>query len=387
MKVLYFSQDYTTHDWRFLDGLAKTSSLDVSFLRLEKRSPALENREVPAGIKVISWSGGKGPMAEPSRVSRLLPELKRVIDREKPDLIHAGPIPSCGLLAALSGFRPLVLMSWGSDITVPAAASVQVPAIKYALRRADIVIGDCRTVREGVLAYGSVPGERIITFPWGVDLDTFQPRASRAPSPLRHELGWDDKPVIISTRAWETSYAIETLLQAFAKLHKRLPETRLMLLGDGSLAAHLNSFIQDNGLAGSMHIAGQVRHSDLSGYFGSADVYVSSAPSDGTSVSLLEAMACGLPVVVVDNSSNREWITPGVNGYLCSPRDSGAMEQALRDLLTLPNEAVRMGRANVESAKARADWNANFKELLSAYRLAADNRNLGALKETQDVQV
>ena len=113
-RVIYFSRDYTTHDYRFLSALAKTQ-YEIFFLRLERRHPQLEDRPLPSGVSQVSWIGGKrasnfydGP--------RLLIDLSRVINRFNPDLIHAGPLQSSAFLVALSGFKPLISMSWGYDL-------------------------------------------------------------------------------------------------------------------------------------------------------------------------------------------------------------------------------------------------------------------------------
>ena len=114
MRILYFSRDYTTHDHRFLTALAKTSHR-VYFLRLEKGPHVLEDRPLPPEIEQVEWAGGK----QPARLSdglELLADLRRVINQVKPDLIHAGPIQRSAFLVALTGFRPLVSMSWGYDL-------------------------------------------------------------------------------------------------------------------------------------------------------------------------------------------------------------------------------------------------------------------------------
>ena len=113
-RLIYFSRDYTNHDLRFLSALADTD-YEVYYLRLERRREQLEDRPLPVEVHQIKWAGGKrivslldGP--------NLLFDLRRVIKDIKPDLIHAGPIQTVGLVAVLTGFRPLLMMSWGFDL-------------------------------------------------------------------------------------------------------------------------------------------------------------------------------------------------------------------------------------------------------------------------------
>jgi glycosyltransferase involved in cell wall biosynthesis len=113
-----------------------------------------------------------------------------------------------------------------------------------------------------------------------------------------------------------------------------------------------------------IYAPGRVGYELLPEYFLTADVYVSSAVSDGTSISLLEAMACGLPVVVSDGFGNKEWVKPGENGWLVPPNDPAALAAALGSALEDPSSLIRMKSANISLASARADWNRNFPELI-----------------------
>ena len=88
LRILYFSRDYTSHDHRFLEALARTEC-QVYFLQLERRGHLLEDRPLPAPIEQIHWAGGRGP-AQLREGPGLLLDLKRVIRQVKPDLIQAG---------------------------------------------------------------------------------------------------------------------------------------------------------------------------------------------------------------------------------------------------------------------------------------------------------
>src|SRR6202043_2584064 len=111
---------------------------------------------------------------------------------------------------------------------------------------------------------------------------------------------------------------------AFAKVSKRCPSARLLLLGDGSLASEVHALIEKLGIGPLVHTAGRIGYDALPEYFRLADFYVSPVLSDGTSISLLEAMACGLPVVVTKGYGNLEWVIPGKNGWLGEPGEDEA---------------------------------------------------------------
>ena len=105
MKVVYFTRDYSPHDERFLTALAQTQH-EVYFLRL---SPSSEVH-LPPGIREVKWVG---PLAgEIISDDRRAEDLNQLLSRLQPDVLHAGPLHGPAYIAGLSGFTPLVSMSW-----------------------------------------------------------------------------------------------------------------------------------------------------------------------------------------------------------------------------------------------------------------------------------
>jgi L-malate glycosyltransferase len=356
---------YTTHDWRFLAKLAQTSH-QVWFLQLEKNETELETRSVPHGIQYIPWEGGEDTGLSLMKQLRLLPGLLRVLKQVKPDIIHAGPIQSCGFLAALSRYRPLMLMSWGSDLLVDADRHFFLNCLtSFTLRRADTIIGDCNAVREKIHQLVDFPDDSIITFPWGINLDLF--RKIPPSLDLRHRLGWENKKIILSTRSWETIYGIDVLIRAFRETVVQYPDVRLILMGNGSLAGEICSFINENDLVDFVYFTGQVAQEQIVHFFNSADLYISTSYSDGSSVSLLEAMACSLPVVVSDIPGNREWIQPAEQGWLFEAGNPDSLKEALVMAFAHSAEWVNMGSKNRAIAEQKANWDQNFQKLMDAY--------------------
>lgn len=372
MRVIYFSQDYTPHDYRFLEKLAQTRH-EVWYLRFEANPTPLETRTIPSGIKVVAWMGNRNYKLRGWNKLRLFWEFRRILHQLRPDLIHAGPVQTCGFFTALAGFKPLLLMSWGSDILAKANKSVIWRWItKFTIRHADMIACDCLAVRDRIVKLTGYPDDRIITFPWGVDLSRFHPAPSQLR--LRDKLGWKDNKVVITTRSLEPIYGIETLLEAARTVIEKEPDTRFLMLGDGSLRPKVQTFIAKHNLEQAIHLAGRVPHNLLPDYFNEADLYVSSSYSDGTSVSLLEAMACKLPVVVTDLSSNQEWVAPEVNGWLVPPGDAQALSSAIVEALEQNGKAKMMAETNMSAARQKADWDKNFNILLEAYERLVKER-------------
>jgi L-malate glycosyltransferase len=118
-----------------------------------------------------------------------------------------------------------------------------------------------------------------------------------------------------------------------------------------------------------VHFPGHVSQVDLARYYRSSDLYLSASHSDGSSISLLEAMACGLPALVSDIPGNREWINPGEQGWWFPDGDHRLMADAIIQAVEQRERLPEMGQSARQVSEQRADWNSNFPKLLEAYEL------------------
>ncbi len=370
MKILYFTRDYTTHDHRFLSALAQTEH-QVAYLRLEQRGHTLEDRALPPQIEQISWKGGRQPFSYGNLLPLLL-DLKRVIREVQPDMIQAGPVQTAAFLVALAGHCRLVSMSWGYDLLHDAQRNALWRWMtRFTLSRSAALVGDCDPVRQQAIAFG-MPGERIVTFPWGVDLKHFTP-AGKTEEPGKTLTGEAAAPLcLLSTRSWEPIYGVEVLARGFAQAAQRLgpDQVQLVMLGNGPLAGTLRQIFNRAGVSERVFFPGQVNQSELPRYYQQADLYLSASRTDGTSISLLEALACGTPVLLSDIPGNRGWLEPGVQGWYFKDGDAESLAQAIVHAADQRQRLFEMGSAARALAEARADWVKNFPKLLEAYAIA-----------------
>ncbi|MEN8173402.1 MAG: glycosyltransferase, partial [Chloroflexota bacterium] len=165
-------------------------------------------------------------------------------------------------------------------------------------------------------------------------------------------------------------YGVEDLAHAFVRAAHQHPELRLLILGDGPLAPSIRSIFQQGGVVDRVYFPGQVASQDLPGYYQAADLYISTSHSDGTSISLLEALACGTPVLLTDIPGNQEWITnPGEAGWLFRDGDVDALVKGIEFALDQRDQLPGMGEKARQLAESRADWGKNFPKLFEAYKL------------------
>jgi glycosyltransferase involved in cell wall biosynthesis len=358
MKIIYFSLDYTPHDHRFLAALAETEH-EVFYVRLQRAPRQVEDRLVPAKIHQVLWAGGQGEFRWRDLL-RLTFDFRRLNKEIKPDLIHAGPIQTCGLIATLAGAGPRLIMSWGFDLMQDVDRNGWWRwATKYVLRRADFFTSDCEATRAKAVDYGMNP-DRTVVFPWGVDLDHFAPSSVvRRPSS-----GF----TLFCNRSWEPRYGVDVLAKAFVAVARSRSDVDLLLLGGGSQAQAIRKIFEHNGVLGQVTFAGQISNRDLPRYYHMADLYISPSHVDGSSVSLMEALACGLPCLVSDIPANKEWVTEGVNGWLFPDGDAGALAAKILAAVKDRDALAGIGQAARRTAEEKADWKKNFQKLLVAYQ-------------------
>jgi len=366
MIIIYFSLDYTPHDHRFLSALSDTEH-QVHYVRLQRGLRQTEDRPVPERIDQVLWKGGQKPFAWRD-LPRLTLDFRRLTRAIKPDLVQAGPIQTCALIAALAGSHPLLTISWGFDLMQDAErGSWWRWATSYTLRHSDYFASDAETTRQRAVAYDMDPA-RTVVFPWGTNLEHFAPEAARMESAA-------DGFTLFCNRSWEPRYGVDVLARAFVKVAQTRSQMSLLLLGDGSQGAQIRQIIERGGVAEQVIYAGRIGQRELPRYYHMADLYISPSHIDGSSVSLMEALACGLPCLVSDIPANREWVRDGGNGWLFPDGDADALAAKILSIFEHRQSLSEIGRAARATAEQKADWRKNFAVLLGAYEKTLDHRN------------
>jgi glycosyltransferase involved in cell wall biosynthesis len=363
MKVLFFTQGFTTHDLRFLKALVQTEH-DVLFLSLDHRFVLPNPPDLPENITLLNWAADSKPFRWSDFPDRF-EQLKQIFDMHNPDVVHAGPLQTCAFLTAATGYQPLLSMSWGYDLLLDAARNSFYSSVtEFTLQGSSAFIGDCQTIKDRAIKFG-MPEYRIITFPWGIELDQY-PEIRNKPN--------NSGFTLISTRAWESIYGIDVIARAFVRAAQEIPGLRIILLGEGSQKDQIREIINQGGFSDRTETPGVVDESLLPSYFSRADMYISASISDGTSISLLQAMASGLPVIVSDIPGNREWVTQDVNGWLFPPVDDRSLAELILNGYRIRSSLHEIGDLNRKVVEKKANWEEQVPKLIEAYDLAVSTR-------------
>ena len=358
-RIIYFSNDYCTHDHRFLSSI-KAGGHEVYHLRLEYNHRQSEDRPVPEGVEIISWAGGKGYFHWRD-LPKLVISLRKVIKKIKPDIVHAGPIQTCAFIAVLTGFRPIFTMSWAFDLLEYIHRGKWWQWVtRYTLKRSTFFTSDANVTQASAHSYG-MNNAHTVVFPWGVNLEKFNPNGRDK------LLGKENSFTLFCNRSWEPRYGVDLLARAFVKAVQTRPELNMIMLGSGSQGSRIRNILLNGGVLARVTFGGRISQIDLPRWYHWADLYISPSHIDGSSVSLLEALACGLPCLVSDIPANKEWVTEGKNGWLFEDDNVEELTTKILQAIEQRKSLFKLGLESRAIAEKRADWKKNARKLLSTY--------------------
>lgn len=357
MRLAYFSQGYSPHDLRFISAFVE-QGIEVFFLSMP--GGVRETRPVPPGVETVFLAAGRRGWAGRKAL--------RALRIWQPDVMLAGPLHTGAILASALRRVPLVAMSHGFDLlyALPAGGRPQ-RRIARALHRAHGFFADCPALRDSGLRLRAFASEDTICLPWGIEGGADEAALAEG-AVLRRSLGWEKATVLVSLRNWEPVYAVCELLADFAEAAARHNELRLILGGDGSQREEVRRLIGDLALTDRVHCPGSVPEARIWTLLGAADGYVSSSRSDGSSISLLQAMAAGLPALVHDTGGNRDWIAEDRHGWFFEVDSAVSFGRAVDEFFNARPRWPEIAAASRDKVAREADWRQNRVRLVDFLR-------------------
>ena len=257
------------------------------------------------------------------------------------DIIDAHYYYPDGVAAAMLAHyfrKPLTITARGTDLNLIPEHAIPRRLIRWAARRADASIGVCAALVDVLRGWG-IDETRLHVFRNGVDLERFHPQA---PSEARRALGLTGSPLLLSVGHLVERKGHHLAIEAMPAVMETHPGARLLIIGEGSERARLESLMQSLGLADHVRLVGAIDNQLLASWYSAADALVLASSREGWANVLLEAMACGTPVL-----ATRIWGTPEVVaddsvGVLVDRRDAASVAAGLLNLLGKPRDRARV---------------------------------------------
>jgi glycosyltransferase involved in cell wall biosynthesis len=217
------------------------------------------------------------------------------------------------------------------------------------LPRADRIVAVSDEVARATAGQLKIPLERLLTIPNGIDGSRF--KRERDVATMRQQFGLPtDKVVLVSVGRLRKEKGFPVLLSAL----KRIPQDQrplTIILGDGPDKMDLHRLTTQYGLTESVRFLGN--RTDVAEYLQASDIFVMSSLWEGLPIALLEAMACGLPVIVTRVGGNPEVVEEDRSGILVPPGDGESLAQAILRLVNDPAQRTRFSKAAYERIESK----------------------------------
>jgi glycosyltransferase involved in cell wall biosynthesis len=312
--------------------------LQTSFVPAHWRRTALiSDREIVAGIETFHprhlVTPKIGMTFYSSWMARGAGELIQRLDGEQPiDLIDAHYVYPDGHAAVLLGERlkvPVFITARGTDINLFSRMPLIRPMVRGALIRAKGVIAVSHALKERILELGIEP-EIVAVIPNGIDRSIFHP-GNKAEARDRLKLDAESK-IVITVGALVPLKGIDRLIDAVALMDNR--QVKLYIIGEGPERASLESRINTHHLSDRIFLVGSQPQSELAHWYSAADLFCLASNREGCPNVVIEAMACGTPVVASDVGGVRELVAKPAYGRIVAlqtpERFADEIEIALR---------------------------------------------------------
>lgn len=359
-KICYVSP-LSIHSYRWIETFSR-KGYDVSLITDSSYWVAPRPRSIPA--YALPW------LMKRNFLRHFIPNalnISRILKKIDPDLVHLHVQHWYSPVIIFGGF-PFILTSWGDEVLLLKRINILEKGLaKISATKACMITVDAECLKERWREMG-IPETKIKVIPFGVDVDIFNPAVDAHTLRKGLQIGEDDI-VVISTRAlYNNHYNIECLINAIPLILKSHKDIKFIIKGTGPLEDYLKSLVEKLNVSENVRFVGLVPYNEVARYLAASDIYVATSFIDSTSVSLLEAMACGLPPVVTDIPGNREWIENGVNGLLYAPKDHLQLAEMIVQLIENEPLRKRFGERCSEIIKREATWEKCVAEMENIYR-------------------
>ena len=252
--------------------------------------------------------------------------------------------------------------------------------VPWSVERATHVLADSMATKEDLLRFWNVPGEKITVLYCGVDASFRPVQRPEEITTVRQTYHLGHAPYILSVGTVQPRKNYQMLIRAFAPIAANNPHNLVIAGGKGWLNEEMMAEIERQGLNGRVLFTGFIDDEDLPALYSGATIFTFPSLYEGFGIPLLEAMACGVPIITSNASSLPEVVGErkdvGKTAVMLSPHDETAWTQAMEQLINDPPYRSRMVAAGFRQVR-QFTWQSSACQLLQIYKqLLSNNNNL-----------
>lgn len=315
-------------------------------------------------------------LVTPALLAAGIKACTRLVRHQRPDVLHAHWLLPNGFIAAvtsrLTGVK-LAISLPGSDLLVARSNPLARAFARFSLAQADLVTANSAELQQ--VAYGlGARREQFDLIIYGVDPSALQPDPASG-SALRQELALSPSHfVVLAVGRLVPKKGFRYLVEAMPGLLATGVDAYLLLVGEGSERQALEQLAAGLRLGRRVRFIGSVPRGRIGAYYNAADVLCMPSvtePEDGLNVCVVDAMACGRPIVATTVAGNPLVVREGVNGFLVPERRADLLASRLADIAADRDLAARFGAASRKMAEQEFSWRALAGRYLNHFRRLA----------------
>ena len=293
--------------------------------------------------------------------------LAEVITEVNPDIVHAHSLwyaYAIALLLLKPSAPKFVVTNHSSSFLRNYYSDSSLTRLKllFAGRWPDVCIAPSRELQQTT---GDIASSPVVWIPNGVDVDKFSPDAETTPITYDLKHLTEDAFVVLTTRRFEPKNGMRYLVKSIPYTSENV---HFVMVGDGSNHAELKQWVQQQGLSDQVSMPGAVPHDEIAAYYQMADVSVLPSLKEAISISGLESMASGTPLIGTSVGGIPELIDHEENGLLVQPRSPEEIAEAINRLHNNPQEVKEMGSNARAKVVDSFSWDAITERTVEVYR-------------------
>ncbi|MHA2054464.1 MAG: glycosyltransferase [Candidatus Hodarchaeales archaeon] len=345
LHIVIFSSEVSIHTRRWVLGL-RDLGLKVDLITLYK-----DGIHDIGGINL----GAVNKLDYLTKIGK----LKSIINKLKPDILHAHFASSYGFLASFVNHPRKILSVWGYDIIgFPQRNLIQHGMIMKSLKSAHYITATGYFLKS-VLDSMNIKETPIDIIPFGVDQNVFSYKERVSPKEIR----------IGIAKHLEDQYGVHVLIEAFKLLLKKHDNIRLLIAGTGGKEMRYKQLVEKYKLGDKIEFVGEIEYAEMPAFLNSLDIATMPSINDNESfgVAALEASATGLPVVATRVGGIPEVVLHGESGFLAEKKNPDQLAEYIGMLIRDPNLRRKMGIAGRKMVEQKYRWEDNLKAMHNLY--------------------
>ncbi|MBU3103188.1 glycosyltransferase [Clostridium gasigenes] len=284
-------------------------------------------------------------------------KIRKLVKQINPDILHAHYASSYGLFGALCNYHPYVISLWGSDVLLfPKEGLVQKSILKYNFKKADEIFSTSEYMAREAKKYTN---KNIYITPFGIDINIFNDKEERS----------NDEVNIGIVKSLEKVYGIDYLINSFNVIVNKYPDKKinLYIIGKGTQEKILKDLVIKLGLEKKIKFLGTMPLEKIGEFYNKMHIAAVPSLSESFGVTVLEAQACGIPVVVSDIEAFEETTIIGQTSLMCKKKDVNSLVECLEKLIINEDLRIEMGRKGKKFARENFESNTIFNDINKLY--------------------